>query len=142
MTTKRLEGIIAGITYKPGCWVDLTDTNRLGIHITVWDSERPGQTRVVDTYHHWMDDKAIAALTDREVVVLIMGHFADLELHEVYEWFKMDGQFVMHPHPIEPLFGEYDRKASATFKHSLSYGEIETTLVTGSRPNGGMDGDN
>lgn len=80
----------------------------IGVHLWVEDTVHPGEWRWIDGYFAVGTDY-MKANTDEQILGDIMWYFGALELHEVFEWFCIDGKQAINPHPLEPLIGEYSR---------------------------------
>lgn len=116
----RLRRLVKNTTYKPDSRITLRrveDRISLGFHIWAEDTVNRGTYRWIDNY--WsVNTIYMETHTDSEIYADFMWSFAQLELHEVCEWFCIEGKQALNPHPIEPLLGEYPREVGRLFKET------------------------
>lgn len=99
MTYKEIKNLIASLTYKKG------------VKFTVAQPESTGAVVAIEMIVHDVDnpEKEIVLMVHRvvpwEVPIDYLAHLLyqmlyDLEMHELNEWFRQNGQCVKTPHPL------------------------------------------
>lgn len=103
---EKIEKIVKRITYKPGWRIYCASRPRepevpegelvVRIIFMAEDVTAPGkQTKVGLGVSFWLDQD----YSEEVILKRIMQGVRELEMHEVEEWFKVDGRNFVDPHP-------------------------------------------
>lgn len=107
-TAQRLQNLLKRFKYKPG-WEFTLDTPSSTIRVMTWQEPRNLliTTQVQDTYHPANSKQQIGlfcgvpevpAITDGQIMEWLKACIAYLEMHELEEWFMVDGTRPYDPH--------------------------------------------
>ena len=113
---RRIRRLVASIEYKPGSTFRVKNSRdrkymTLHIEVPVINSDPPHAPYMVDG--NWrIDPEWVGNQTDEDILAGFMCCVAQLELHEVYEHYKIDGRRFREPHP--------DGKQTGKFPYTLS----------------------
>jgi hypothetical protein len=97
LTADEIRAHLARLTYRPGWAFELYEGRFEGLHLritaTVDDSLRPGETVVlgVNSRLPWMADSG-------QLESWLAHRLAAIEVHEMREWLKRDGEAIFDPH--------------------------------------------
>lgn len=97
LTTKEIKDWLQRVTYKPGWKFKAYDGDWEGQHIVITtvvpDSYNPGQNVVLDVHSMLPPIPSVDYLNR-----WLTWRLGRIEIHEMREFFKVDGQIVFDPH--------------------------------------------
>lgn len=97
LTTAQLRGYLSKVTYKPGWEFEVYDGRWEGQHLVirtvVADSYNPGENVALDV-HSMLPPMENFSQFDN----WLMWRLGRIEVHEMREFFKVDGKVVSDPH--------------------------------------------
>jgi len=101
MTKKEIREIVKAITYKEGwvfqCRDSMFDAVEVRVGVKVKDVEAPDKEIVLNQamlVHEGMEKE--------RVLMCVCQLVRELEIHEMDEWLKFEGQRINNPHPLTP----------------------------------------
>lgn len=101
MQVDQAKEIVQQITYKPGSHISVGDvvggSLRLNVKHVVEDVLGRGEVTVGRSTHVRTD--VLKRMDESEFIRFVMDAVIELEVHEVHEWFQVNGEPFINPHP-------------------------------------------
>lgn len=113
---ERVRSLLSKVTYKPG-WIITAyphqyfnkpkddfyrfhDTSEIIIRVVCLQPDTISGRETEIAHHRTIHSFDLEHMKDHQIVeYLIAGAIREMELHEMDEWFKFDGEHVRDPHP-------------------------------------------
>lgn len=115
---RRIRRIVKSVTYKPDTWFEVErsgDNLSLGLFLKTIEPISPHTPFTVSLYWTITED-TFKNDSDEEIRRSLILCLALLELHELAEWLRFDGERAINPHPHDRLHGEYPIEPYLSFK--------------------------
>lgn len=97
MTFEQAQEILARITYKPGWKIELVDFGFVKVSIRHKATDANDPNRTIDI--RFEQGVELIHTDEKRLVDWIFICVRAAEIHEIEEWFKIDGHCFRDPHP-------------------------------------------